>query len=144
MRAASPARAGPDRTIWRIFSFAVSRFESSRSDSRTSVSRSCASSISRIVFLPSSKAAEQEVVQPLHHGELPTRRCRDAELAERVLEDLLEARVGVEEEDRDDVGAEVVEQLAQQGRLARARLADHREEAFALLDAVAQAREVSR
>jgi hypothetical protein len=49
---------------------------------------------------------------------------RQIELAEDVLEDLVEGDVGVEHEHGARRLVEVIEQLLEQGRLARSRFAD--------------------
>ena len=90
---------------------------------------------------PLAQLLEQELVQALQHVEPLAVVHRQVELAEDVLEDLVEGDVGVEDEHRTRRLVEVVEQLLQQRRLAGAGLADECDEALALGDAVVQRRE---
>src|SRR5207249_700925 len=80
---------------------------------------------------------DQELVQTVEAAELARRLGRDAELDQDVLEDLVEADRRVHQEDRADARIEGVEQVAEEGGLPGAGLADERQEALARLDAVA-------
>src|SRR6185369_17329929 len=81
---------------------------------------------------------QQEGIEALQHVELLAAVHRQIELVEDVLEDLLEGDVGVEDEDGLGLLVELIEQLVEQGRLARTRFTDERDEALALGDAVVE------
>ena len=84
------------------------------------------------------RVLEQELVEALEEDELATAFRRHAELEQGVLEDLVEADRGVQEQDRLGRGPDRVEQAAQQRRLPGAGVADQRDEALARLDPVAE------
>src|SRR6266478_2688899 len=84
------------------------------------------------------RVLEQELVEALEEDELATAFRRHAELEQGVLEDLVEADRGVQEQDRLGRGSDRVEQTAQQRRLPGAGVADQRDEALARLDPVAE------
>src|SRR5207253_2354146 len=84
------------------------------------------------------RVLEQELVEALEEDELATAFRWHAELEQGVLEDLVEADRGVQEQDRLGRGPDRVEQAAQQRRLPGAGVADQRDEALARLDPVAE------
>src|SRR5881398_585139 len=84
------------------------------------------------------RVLEQELVEALEEDELATAFRRHAELEQDVLEDLVEADRGVQEQDRLGRGPDRVEQATQQRRLPGAGVADQRDEALARLDPVAE------
>src|SRR5438132_3933940 len=88
-----------------------------------------------------ARVLDQELVQAMEPRELPGRLGRDPELHQDVLEDLVEADRRVHQEDGPDARVERVQEVAEQRRLSRARLADEREKALPRLDAVGQRRQ---